>query len=189
MSRRRRGLLAFVFALGASIPGASVRAGAETAWVRGEVRLNLRAEPGNEQRILGTVAVGEAVEVLDRGPVYARVRSAGGLEGWLPNSRLDDTAPASARLGEAEQQAAELRERLAATGAEVQELRDARQALETEREQQAARAQQEREAAAQRDALRWPDWVAGASLFAAGMALGALLRGVSGQNRRSRIRL
>jgi uncharacterized protein YgiM (DUF1202 family) len=189
MSRRRGGWLTLAFALGASALGATGQAGAETAWVRGEVRLNLRAEPGSEQRILGTVGVGEAVEVLERDPVYARVRSAGGVEGWLPTSRLDDTAPASARLGEVEQQTTELRERLAAAGAEIQELRAARQALETEREEQAARQQREREAAARRDALRWPDWVAGASLFAAGMALGALLRGVSGQNRRSRIRL
>jgi SH3 domain protein len=183
MSCYRRAALAVALVLGLSAPAA-----AETAWVRGEVRLNLRSGPGSEQSILGTVAVGEAVEVLERGPVYARVRSSEGREGWLPLSRLDASAPATARLGDVEQEMAGLRERLKAADDEIGTLRAARQALETEREEQAVREQRELEAAARREALHWPDWVAGASLFAAGMALGALLRGVSGP-RRSRIRL
>jgi SH3 domain protein len=184
MFRYRCEALAVALALGAAAPAV-----AGTAWVRGEVRLNLRSGPGSEQGILGTVAVGEAVEVLERGSVYARVRSADGLEGWLPNSRLDATAPASALLEDTEKEMAGLRERLSAADGEIGTLRAARQALEAEREERDAREQREREAAARREALHWPDWVAGASLFAAGMALGALLRGVSAPARRSRIRL
>ena len=38
--------------------GASVASAQESAWVRGEIRLNVRSGPGTEFRILGGVATG-----------------------------------------------------------------------------------------------------------------------------------
>ena len=45
--------LIWVFAL-----GAPVTAQAETAWIRGEIRLNLRTGPGNNYRIVDSIGTG-----------------------------------------------------------------------------------------------------------------------------------
>ena len=38
---------------------------AETAWVRSEVRLNVRTGAGTQFRIVGVVATGDSVDILD----------------------------------------------------------------------------------------------------------------------------
>ena len=46
---------------------------AETAWIKDEVKLNLRTGPGVQYRILGAVGTGDRVEVVELTPGWTRV--------------------------------------------------------------------------------------------------------------------
>jgi uncharacterized protein YraI len=68
--RASRRQAAFVCALALGWIGlAAQTAHAAAAWVKGEVRLNVRTGPSNEYRILGELHTGDKVEVLENGTV------------------------------------------------------------------------------------------------------------------------
>jgi uncharacterized protein YgiM (DUF1202 family) len=164
-------------------------AAAEEAWVRG-APLNLRAGAGVEQPVLGSVAPGERLEVLASSGEWARVRRADGSGGWIAASYLAREIPPAARISELEAETERLRQQLDAAGTQAAELRqrsdaEARTGAELEAELQRAR----RESDALRAGARWPEWIAGALILSTGMALGALLRGVSGRRRQTRLKL
>ena len=54
---------------------AAVAVGAETSWVKDELRLNLRSGPGNEYRIKGYIKTGDAVTVLSRREGWVQIRT------------------------------------------------------------------------------------------------------------------
>ncbi len=97
MSRRRAGhlhagrcirsrvWLAVAITLGFCV---SLSAVAERAWIKDELRLNLRTGPGVQFRIMGRLKTGDALELLERGDGWTKVRVAEFGEGWIPEGYL-----------------------------------------------------------------------------------------------------
>jgi uncharacterized protein YgiM (DUF1202 family) len=166
-------------------PGAS----AEQAWVRG-APLNLRSGAGLDQPVLGSVAPGERLEVIASAGEWARVKRADGTQGWLAASYLAREAPPAARIAELEGEAARLREELASAARSADAMRqDSDDAARAESERQAELQRMRHENDVLRSGARWPEWITGALILATGMAFGAVLRGVSGRRRQTRLKL
>jgi SH3 domain protein len=164
---------------------------AERAWVRSEIRLNVRSGPGTKYRILGGVATGDGLSVLSRGDGWTRVRLEDGIDGWIPEGYLKSDPPPTVRLAQLETEVASLRVRLGATTEEGEKLRTSNESLSST--DGAQRAEIDRlilDNTKLRAGARYPELIAGASILAAGMILGAMLHR-SSSNRRpsSRIRL
>ena len=87
----------------------------ERAWVRGEIRLNLRSGAGTQFRILGGVATGDGLSVLTRGNGWTKVRMTDGTEGWIPKGYLESEPPPTIRLAQLEIEVSTLRDRLSNT--------------------------------------------------------------------------
>jgi SH3 domain protein len=163
---------------------------AERAWVKDELRLNLRAGPGVEYRILGVVKTGDQVEVVSRNDEWTQVRVDGKGTVWIPAGYLQSEPPAQLLLEQNANEAKQLRERVASLS------RDA-SALRSENEELAARDQSRsselerlvRENLRLRAGARWPEWIAGACILGVGMILGALLSRNPKRRKASRIRL
>jgi uncharacterized protein YgiM (DUF1202 family) len=179
--------------LSASLPLCAVLASAgasgEEAWVRG-APLNLRSGAGLDKAVLGSVAPGERLEVVATVGEWARVRRADGTEGWLAASYLLREGPPAARIAELEAEAQRLREELAEvarTSDAQRESSAAQTRAEGERQAELRRIQGENEAL--RAGARWPEWITGALILATGMAFGAVVRGVSGRRRQTRLKL
>ena len=176
---------------GAILGAAAARA--ESAWVKDEMRLNVRTGPGTKYRIQGAIETGDAVEVLrrDEGWTQVRIRNGDGeaKEGWIPEGYLQAEMPARMRLARFEEQGAALRQQLEELGSRTQALEaeneelTGRDAAQRDEIQQLTRENLELQAGA-----RWPDRIAGAAILGAGMILGAML---SRRGRRSspRVRL
>jgi SH3 domain protein len=163
---------------------------AEAAWIKEELRLNLRSGPGVQYRIMGVVETGDAVQVMKRGNGWTQVRVADLGDGWIPEGYLQPEPPAAVRLAQSEAQTAEFRsqfeslvEKSSALEAQNKELtqRDTEQRTEIE---SLTRENMELHAGA-----RWPEWITGAGILGAGMVMGAILHAVTGRRQRPRIRL
>jgi SH3 domain protein len=162
---------------------------AEDAWVKEEVRLNLRAGPGTEFRILEALKTGDAVQLVERTQGWTRVRY-GDQDGWVPEGYLQTTPPAVVKLAQVEAEAVALREQLSALGAEAAGLRQGQADLAAREAKQADELERlRRENAAFRTGARWPEWFAGSALLSVGMLLGALVRSVGPRPRVRRVRL
>ena len=81
---------------------AAVAARAETAWVKDELRLNLRSGPTLEYRIKGFVKTGESVTILARREGGCTVRTAEHGDGWVEDGFLSAEPPAAMRLARME---------------------------------------------------------------------------------------
>lgn len=163
----------------------------ERAWVRSEIRLNVRSGPGTKYRILGGVATGDGLVVLSRGDGWTQVRLEDDVTGWIPEGYLKADPPPTVRLAQLETEVASLRERLGATTEESEKLRVSNESLSST--DGAQRAEIDRlilDNTKLRAGARYPELIAGASILLAGMILGAMLHR-SSSNRRpsSRIRL
>lgn len=179
-------------ALATGILGAAGPARGESAWVKDELRLELRSGPSARHRIHGAIQTGDLVEVLqqDDGWTQVRLRGPDGepVEGWVPEGHLQAEMPARMRL-------ARFQEESAGLGARLEELTRRTETLESENEQLAGRdaAQRDEIAKLTRENLElqagahWPDRLAGAAILGAGMLLGALLR--RGRRSGPRVRL
>lgn len=152
--------------------------------------LNLRSGAGTQFKILATVPVGEKVTVLEEAGAWTQIRLAEGRTGWIAAGFLEPTAPPVLRVGELESEVERLSSELETTTSEATDLRGNQAALQSEDATRSAKlAQLERENLQLRAGARWPEWVTGALILSTGMALGAVLRGVSGRRRQSRLRL
>ena len=167
-------------------------AGAEPAWVRGEVKLNVRSGPGTQFKILSGVATGDEVTILKREEGWTRVRVSNekGTVGWIPEGYLKPEPPPTIRLEQLEVEVASLRESLGTTRSEAKELRSSNESLTTSETKQ--RTTVERltlENAKLRAGARYPEMIAGASILAIGMLVGAMLHRSSNRRPQTRIRL
>jgi SH3 domain protein len=170
------GRVAGLLALGTALALVAGSAYAETAWVKDHLRLNLRAGPGIEYRIIGAIETGDSVDVLERVEGWTKVRAQGVEEGWIPEGYLQEEAPAQLALAKHEAKAAELQEQLATLTSETEQLRSESSSVAgRDGEQKAKIAELTQENLRLRAGARWPEWIAGASLLAAGMLLGAIL--------------
>ena len=169
-------------------------ANAQQAWVRGEIRLNVRTGPGTQYRIVGVTKTGDGVEITSRGEDWTqiRVKAENGktLEGWIPEGYLRPQPPPTIRLGQAEARVGQLEAELSTLRSQAETLRSQNDVLTgRDGEQQSQIKELTLENVELNAGARYPEWITGASIFAAGMVLGAMLH--RGQSRRqtSRIRL
>jgi uncharacterized protein YgiM (DUF1202 family) len=170
------------------VPAAEVRA--ETGWVRGDVRLNLRVQPGNEFRIIGFVATGDEVNVLEKAEGWTRVALPDGKTGWIPEGYLESEPPPTVRLEQLEDEITSLRAKLEASSALAAELESTNETLASRDGGQRAEIDRLKvENTEMRASKRWPEWITGASVLAAGMLLGAILHRSATRRPSSRIRL
>ncbi len=178
-----------LLAVGLLLAGAGA-ADAERAWVRGEVRLNLRTEPGTQYRIIGGVSTGDAVNVLRRVEGWTRVRAPDGKTGWIPEGYLKSEPPPTVRLEQLTDEVTSLRARLESSDARAAELETTNTALAGNDEEQNDEINRLKvEVTELRASKRWPEWITGASVLAAGMLLGAILHRNATRRPSSRIRL
>ena len=182
--------LSTIFVVASLLALPTVEAAAEAAWVRGGIRLNLRTEPGTEYRIIGGVSTGDAVTVLRRVEGWIQIRLQDGASGWIPEGYLQAEPPPNVRLEQLEDEVTQLRAQLESSNARAAELgttnetlasRDGGQRSEIDRLQV--------ENSELRANKRWPEWITGASVLAAGMLLGAILHRNATRRPSSRIRL
>ena len=167
----------------------ALAAHAEETWALG-ARVELRSGATLGHRVLGSAAPGERLELLQKGNGWARVRTSAGKEGWLLESHLDATAPPLERVSQLEAEASRLRIERDGLAAERERLRTAAGELEgRDAERTGELDRLLRENARLSAGVRWTEWLTGAGILAAGMALGALLRGFLTNRRASRLRL
>jgi SH3 domain protein len=152
--------------------------GAEPAWVKGEVLLNVRVGPGTEYRPLGAITTGDAVDILQQGESWTRVRTEKTGEGWIPAGFLQDAPPPIVRLERAESEATKLRQRVEELAAEAERLRAAHAEASARASEQAQEIEHlaNQNATLRADAI-WPVMLVGASILVGGGMIGAWLRG------------
>ena len=190
MERLRQSMIGIIF-LGLVVAGTAT---AEQAWVRGDIRLNVRTGPGTQYRIMGVAKTGDGVEVLARGDNWTQIRASNDegekIDGWIPEGYLRSQPPPTVRLNRAEARLGELEGELSSLREQSESL-ESQNNLLTERdgEQQTQIKELTMENMELNAGARYPEWITGASIFAAGMILGAMLH--RGQSRRqtSRIRI
>ncbi len=71
---------------------------AETLYVTDRILLGVHSEPNEESPLLDSVTSGSAVEVLESGDAFKRVRLQNGKEGWVSSGYLVAEQPATAQL-------------------------------------------------------------------------------------------
>ena len=171
--------------------GAALPAAAENAWVKGEVRLNLRTGAGTQFRIVTGLKTGDKVAVLARNDSWTQVKVLESNKvGWIPAGFLDAEPPPGLRLAQLEEEVNELRAQLTTTTEEASTLR-------TQNSEIAGRDGDQRSEIERlthdnmrlRAGARWPYMIAGASILAAGMIVGAILHAMGGRRQRPRVRL
>ena len=103
--QRRAGLVTLLLLCSAS-------AGAETVYVTDLLQLGIhRAQDTSDQPFRNLVS-GTELEVLERVPSFARVRTLDGEEGWVRSAFLVSEQPARHRVAELEEAVADLNARL-----------------------------------------------------------------------------
>ena len=108
---------------------------AETRYVSDRLEIQMRTGKGTQFKILRMLPSGTALEVLevDQQNGYSRVRSAGGVEGWVLNRYLMKGKAARDRLAEAEKELARLELENRKLRASVGELKNAKGSVDQER--------------------------------------------------------
>jgi len=114
---------------------ASGLAQAETRYVSDRLEIQMRTGKGTQFKILRMLPSGTALEVLevDQQNGYSRVRSAGGVEGWVLNRYLMKGKAARDRLAEAEKELARLELENRKLSGSVGELKNAKGSIDQER--------------------------------------------------------
>ncbi len=155
-----------------------------------EVSLTLRTGAGTQYRIIGNLTTGDVATILTRGEGWTKVRTADGKEGWVSAGFLQVSPPARVELERLGRETEELRRQVAELSEKTTELRTAKDELEGDDEEQRLEIDRlTRENYELRAGARWPEWITGAGIVLAGMALGALLGRNSGRRRQPRVRL
>jgi SH3 domain protein len=182
---------ALVCALAIGLAGLMAEpARAASAWVKGEVRLNVRTGPSNEYRILSELHTGDKVDVLENGEGWTRIRS-GDREGWVPEGFLQNEPPASALLADAQGKASELSGRVTALEAQTAKLGEENQSFS----QRDASQRKEIETLTRENlelnaGAAWPERIVGAGILGTGMLIGWVIHVFSSRRQRTpRIRL
>ncbi len=168
----------------------AAQASAESAWVKDQLRLNLRSGPGLEFRIMGVVETGDPAEILDRGDGWTQVRVPDLGVGWIPAGYLQPEPPSRVRLEKLESENSGFREQLDALTERAGRLESQNRELAGRDEEQRTEIELlTRENLELRAGARWPEWITGAGILCAGMAMGAILHAAGGRRNRPRIRL
>ena len=157
---------------------------ASADWVRDEIRINLRAGPGNQYKILKVLASGERVTKLAEVENWIQVRTAD-QDGWVPAGYLTDETPAAVLLPEVQEKLESATQRVASLDAQLSRQTEAIEELESLRSQNEI-------LTAENTRLRWSSaWknlAVGGAIVLAGIVIGLVIpRGGSGS--RTRLKL
>ncbi len=166
-------------------------ASAAPAWVKGEIRLNLRSGAGTEFKIIGLVQTGDELNVLSTTKKWTRVRNSDQKTGWIPAGYLENEPPPALRLQIVETEAASLRGQLEELRTDTSSLRESNATLTANDSGQRQEIESLKiENFELRAGARYQEWITGALIVVGGMIVGALLHRRS-SNRRGggRIRL
>lgn len=158
-------------------------------YISDDVTISLRDQPGTDAPTQGTVHSGDRVTVLQSqgSGSFARVRTADGREGWIPERYLTETPAARDRLDAAQKQLEEAQAQIQSLKGELdgahQQLAQVRPAVDLAAQNEQLRAHV-KEADGQLAAFRARDdeeaerrqtLLAGGGLIGAGLLLGLLL--------------
>jgi SH3 domain protein len=102
---------------------------AETVYVVDVIRVGVRSGPGNEQKSVGLVESGNAVEMLKAGDEWSLIRAENGTEGYVMSRYLTQTPPAKFRLDQLQEKNKALAAQAAALQEENTRLKAENQAL------------------------------------------------------------
>ncbi|MCE2392577.1 MAG: TIGR04211 family SH3 domain-containing protein [Proteobacteria bacterium] len=156
-------------------------------YIRDEIRLNMRAGPGVEFKILKVLKSGDSVTRLARQKDWVQVRTEDGRQGWLPTGYTTSDAPARvvlagvrAELAEARQRIEQLDQALEVQAGEIGEMQELRR---RNREMEAELSRLDTSLA------NWRWMVAGAVLLALGLGAGLLVARLFNLGSRHRGRL
>jgi uncharacterized protein YgiM (DUF1202 family) len=167
---------------------------AENGWVRGEIRLNIRTGAGTQFKIVGVAKTGDGVEILQRDEGWTKIRIQGDSgkprTGWIPEGYLKATPPPTLRLARAEEDVSRLTAEFETLAEETRALREKEATMTAADQAQEARIEElTRENMKLHAGDRYPEWITGASILAAGMLLGSVLYRASTRRQQTRIRL
>ena len=158
---------------------ASATALAQTVYVSDELRIALRAGPGDEFRVVRILLAGTELSEVERHEPWVRVSLEGGPEGWVQSRYLSEEVPARVRvpeLLEAQERSRAIIERLEAELAKLdgvsKEASRLREATSTLSSENARLIYSERSR----------DMLSGAGIALAGILVGALWPRRSGAN-------
>lgn len=90
---------------------------AETAYVTDILRLGIHRAQDTSDRPFDNLVSGAELEIIERVPNYALVRTTDGQQGWVKSAYLVEDKPAQARVTEAESELERVRAELAAAKA------------------------------------------------------------------------
>ncbi len=187
MRRSQLGVLLAMLATLALAPAGPVQAEQE-AWIRGDVKLNVRTGPSTGHRIVDGVETGDNVLILARADSWTQVRTQQGKEGWIPAGYLDSTPPPHVRLQQLESELASTLEQLTLLTSEAERLREENESLASrDEDQQSSIRSLTEENLDHKAGARWPYLISGASILGIGMLVG-LGMGRSGK-KKTRIRI
>ena len=149
---------------------------AETAWIAGGQRANVRSAPDVDARALGYADPADRVELLETSGGWSHVKTHDGVDGWVVSSRLQTDPPTGARAAAMASDLDELRGKLARADETAKQLRAAaEQSSAKEREQKAEIGRLVAAQEAVHGDVRWREWITGAGILLGGMLIGALL--------------
>ena len=177
---RVSGLMLLCLLLAPALP-----AGAQTVYVRDELRINMRTGPGDRFRILRVLVSGDEVTHLAENDGWINVRTEDGKEGWVPAGYVSAAEPASlllprvrAQLARAQARVLEVETKLGAqteTANEIDDLRARNTELQTQNDQLLGSA-------------RWKSLGIGALIALGGLIVGAMWpRGGAARTRRIKL--
>lgn len=168
------------------IAGTALSAAAqERAYIRDEIRVNMRAGPGLEFRILRVLTSGEVVRRVAERDDWVQVAIPGGPDGWIESGYVSTQVPPSVVLPQVQDQ-------LTHAEARVRELeRKLTSQSDSITELEQLRARNEGLEATNADlefSSGWQDMAAGAGIMLVGMVIGLLgARGTSRGGRKIKL--
>ncbi len=157
-------------------------AAAETGWIAGGQQVSVRRAPDVAARVVGFAAPAERVELFETSGGWSHVKTDDGTEGWVAASKVQTDPPPTARAAAMTREIEVLRTKLAREGDASRQLRDMVDSADAKT--RAQQAEIDRLLAAQdaiRREARHREWLTGAGILLAGMALGAILSRMEGR--------
>lgn len=116
---------------------------ARTVWVDDQLYLPLRSGAGTQYRIVqNAMPSGTALEVLEVGSDYTRVRSPSGNEGWVANQYLSDQPIAADQLEEVRRQLEAARQQVTELTSKLEEVTEQRDGLQNAENNLSSRAEE-----------------------------------------------
>lgn len=104
--------LLLIFLLCAAGLGLTSTVCAEEVYVKDTLRVAVRSQPDNLVTPVAVVSTGMKLEVLDREGEFIRIKTPKGIEGWIKNTYVTETAPAILKLEQVEKEFNSVKSRL-----------------------------------------------------------------------------